>query len=54
MIVSNRKTEKYMFLNLEVLRPNKKIVSGLRARHFQTSASMFFFEKKIKKKKKKI
>ena len=24
------------------IRPNKKIVSGLRARHFQTSASMLF------------
>ena len=26
-----------------ILRPKNTIVSGLRARHFKTSASMFFF-----------
>ena len=30
------------------LRPKKKKNSGLRARHFKTSASMFFFNKKKK------
>ena len=35
------------------LRPKKKSFRSPRARHFQTSASMGFFEKKIIKKNKK-
>ena len=36
----------FMHLLIMQVRP-KKIVSGLRARHFQTSASMFFLKKKL-------